>query len=701
MLIVAEKFQTGFDQPLLHTMYVDKTLVGLAAVQTLSRLNRIHPLKENTFVLDFRNDTEDIVEAFEQFHGCTVAPPTDPNILWDTRRRLDDFDVLRPEEIEAAMPALLGAGASDEKRSAATYAALGPGEGALRGDGRRAAARSSATPSPGSCGPTRSSPRSRPSPIPRSSATTSSAERSSLYLRDTGTVERLDLGTEVELTHLRHQMTFSGTLVADVRDGRGAVVLRRGQGQPAGARPGAPLQHRRGPQRPLRDRPDRRRQAAVRPVRGELGRGRRALRSGQEQHASTTSGWSSTASSCRPIVTRVDANEEIFKKILDDDDFRDCSATSTCGRSTSSYAKLHEPRLEGARLDESGDAWGIHLDVFGLDCVEDNFVSIGWDDIGDLRDFGSDKEALKQRLAENRPNAKPGAFPVWAGVLLRFANEIKQGDLIVYPRKQDHTVNLGVVDGDYYWLAEAPTHRHRRPVRWIQKELPRSVFSQGALYEIGSAVTLFRVKNHVAEFVQASHLDPALVAAAEPPVIEAASAMRRALLKMLQTLSEFSTARATTSSRPSRPTSRAIRSRSSQHEFWRRWATAPKFPRRGLIVGSTSSPTKTPSASNPRSSRFSARAPRERSAHRRSAASREPSGRTNAACSSRSATSLAMRRSSEMSAAIFVLSTAPGLLSCSWSTTTSSQQTTGTRFRFVSCMSRTPRPPDHVVACDI
>ena len=77
-------------------------------------------------MLDFRNETEDIVEAFEQFHGCTVAPPTDPNILWDTRRRLDDFDVLRPEEVEAAMPALLGAGASDEKRSAETYAALGP-----------------------------------------------------------------------------------------------------------------------------------------------------------------------------------------------------------------------------------------------------------------------------------------------------------------------------------------------------------------------------------------------------------------------------------------------------------------------------------------------------------------------------------------------------------------------------------------------
>jgi hypothetical protein len=88
---VAEKFQTGFDQPLLHAMYVDWVLVGLAAVQTLSRLNRIHPLKESTFVLDFRNETEPTVQAFEQFHGCTVAPPTDPNILWDTRRRLDDF----------------------------------------------------------------------------------------------------------------------------------------------------------------------------------------------------------------------------------------------------------------------------------------------------------------------------------------------------------------------------------------------------------------------------------------------------------------------------------------------------------------------------------------------------------------------------------------------------------------------------------
>ena len=68
MLLVAEKYQTGFDQPLLHTMFVDKRLAGIQAVQTLSRLNRIHPLKEDTFVLDFVNDREEIREAFKTYY---------------------------------------------------------------------------------------------------------------------------------------------------------------------------------------------------------------------------------------------------------------------------------------------------------------------------------------------------------------------------------------------------------------------------------------------------------------------------------------------------------------------------------------------------------------------------------------------------------------------------------------------------------
>ena len=81
IMVVAEKFQTGFDQPKLVAMYVDKTLTGLAAVQTLSRLNRTHPDKDGTFVLDFVNDSENIQDAFAVYHGKTVAPPTDPNLV--------------------------------------------------------------------------------------------------------------------------------------------------------------------------------------------------------------------------------------------------------------------------------------------------------------------------------------------------------------------------------------------------------------------------------------------------------------------------------------------------------------------------------------------------------------------------------------------------------------------------------------------
>ena len=99
VLIVAEKFQTGYDQPLLHTMFVDKTLVGLAAVQTLSRLNRIHPEKTDTFVLDFRNEADDITKAFTPWYETTVAIPTDPNLLYDLADSLLALQVL--DDVEA------------------------------------------------------------------------------------------------------------------------------------------------------------------------------------------------------------------------------------------------------------------------------------------------------------------------------------------------------------------------------------------------------------------------------------------------------------------------------------------------------------------------------------------------------------------------------------------------------------------------
>ena len=101
MLIVAEKYQTGFDEPLLHTMFVDKKLNSVKAVQTLSRLNRTTRGKEDTFVLDFVNTQEEIQRAFQPFYEATVLEDeTDPNLIYTLKRQLDDFHVYQEREVE-------------------------------------------------------------------------------------------------------------------------------------------------------------------------------------------------------------------------------------------------------------------------------------------------------------------------------------------------------------------------------------------------------------------------------------------------------------------------------------------------------------------------------------------------------------------------------------------------------------------------
>lgn len=100
VLLVAEKYQTGFDQPLLHTMYVDKRLAGIQAVQTLSRLNRIHPLKEETFVLDFVNDRQEIQEAFKQYYeGAEMGEEVAPTRLYELKAELDASGIYLTEEV--------------------------------------------------------------------------------------------------------------------------------------------------------------------------------------------------------------------------------------------------------------------------------------------------------------------------------------------------------------------------------------------------------------------------------------------------------------------------------------------------------------------------------------------------------------------------------------------------------------------------
>ena len=129
IMVVAEKFQTGFDQPLLYAMYVDKSLSGVAAVQTLSRLNRIHPGKDGTVVLDFRNEAEDIQQAFADYHVETTALPTDLNVLTDSRAALDEYGVLRPDEVESVVCLIMD---SDQDHGR-VHAALAPAVDRFRG----------------------------------------------------------------------------------------------------------------------------------------------------------------------------------------------------------------------------------------------------------------------------------------------------------------------------------------------------------------------------------------------------------------------------------------------------------------------------------------------------------------------------------------------------------------------------------------
>lgn len=107
-LICADKFQTGYDEPLMHTMYVDKPLAGIKAVQTLSRLNRAHPQKHDCFVLDFQNNSEAIIFAFQDYYRTTLlSEETDPNKLHDQKAALDGAQVYSPEQVQQVVALFL------------------------------------------------------------------------------------------------------------------------------------------------------------------------------------------------------------------------------------------------------------------------------------------------------------------------------------------------------------------------------------------------------------------------------------------------------------------------------------------------------------------------------------------------------------------------------------------------------------------
>ena len=127
-------------------------------------------------------------------------------------------------------------------------------------------------------------------------------------------------------------------------------------------------------------------------------------------------------------------------------------------------------------------------------------MALGWELVGDLTAVPPSRDEFKKLIAAKYPNTKAGAIPVHGGLLYRFVHEIKKDDLVAYPSKPTRTIHLGRITGQYSWV---PGHYpNRRAVQWL-RELPRTTFSQGALYEIGSLVSLFQIKNYTDEFLAA------------------------------------------------------------------------------------------------------------------------------------------------------------------------------------------------------
>lgn len=146
--------------------------------------------------------------------------------------------------------------------------------------------------------------------------------------------------------------------------------------------------------------------------------------------------------------------------------------------------------------------WGVHMgEHVGSTPVEEGYVGIGWPAMGNLENVQPTRSAFKTQLAAAHPNTKEGAIPVQAGVLYRFVHEIKEGDVVIYPSKIDRMVNIGRIQGSYQYIeSDENRYPNHRNVEWVGS-FPRDEFPQAALHEIGSAVTLFRVKRYAHDFL--------------------------------------------------------------------------------------------------------------------------------------------------------------------------------------------------------
>lgn len=144
--------------------------------------------------------------------------------------------------------------------------------------------------------------------------------------------------------------------------------------------------------------------------------------------------------------------------------------------------------------------WGIHTKDDNL-FLNENVIAIGWYEMGDISSIQNDRELLKQKYPTVYPDKKPGAAPTDCGQIFRFINEAQIGDYVVFPSKIDRKINIGQITGDAAYNPNTDIYPRRRKVKWLKKGLARTSFSQGALYELGAAMSFFSVKNYPDEFI--------------------------------------------------------------------------------------------------------------------------------------------------------------------------------------------------------
>ncbi|WP_220151642.1 restriction endonuclease [Phaeobacter gallaeciensis] len=153
-------------------------------------------------------------------------------------------------------------------------------------------------------------------------------------------------------------------------------------------------------------------------------------------------------------------------------------------------------------MESNPTVWGVHMGAHVSDRpIEGGYVAIGWPAMGDLGKISADRDSFKAALAVAYPDKKAGAIPVDAGTMYKFLHQIEKGDIVVYPSKADRMVNIGKFTGQVSYVeGDSDEYPNRQSVNWLG-HFPRSDFSQSALNEIGSFLTMFRVKRFANEFL--------------------------------------------------------------------------------------------------------------------------------------------------------------------------------------------------------